>query len=68
MNIPGVHPFGPVGPVWWGVCNTPLHGYDHSGPRARPNKPTGRKAPTHKQSNGASVDAPEASESVKTRR
>ena len=19
-------PFGPVGAVWWGVCNTPLHG------------------------------------------
>ena len=36
MIIPGVHPFGPVGPVWWGVCNTPLHGYDHSGHRPAP--------------------------------
>ena len=32
------------------------------------NEPTGRKAPTSQQFNGASVDAPEASESVKTRR
>ena len=32
------------------------------------NEPTGRKAPTNQQFNGASVDAPEASESVKTRR
>ena len=36
MIIPGVYPFGPVGPVWWGVCNTPLHGYDHSGHRPAP--------------------------------
>ena len=36
MIIPGVHPFGPVGPVWWGVFNTPLHGYDHSGHRPAP--------------------------------
>ena len=22
-----MYPFGPVGAVWWGVCDTPLHGY-----------------------------------------
>ena len=36
MIIPGVHPFGPVGPVWWGVCNTPLHRVRSFGPSARP--------------------------------
>ena len=31
---------GPWGPVWWGVCNTPLHGYPHQ----QTNKPTNQRA------------------------
>ena len=37
---PSAHPvvrsFGPVRPARWGVFNTPLHGYDHSGHRPTP--------------------------------
>ena len=78
-----VRVFAPCRGARWGVFNTPLHGYDHSGHRPAPwyghsgpwglpggaysirpytgtrlNKPTGRKAPTHKQFEGASADGP----------
>ena len=28
--------FGPVGSIWWGVCDTPLPGYDYSVPHVYP--------------------------------
>ena len=46
--------FATDGGARWGVFNTPLHGY----PPQQTNKPTGRRPPTHKQSNRAARPQP----------
>ena len=47
--------FAPCRGARWGVCNTPLHGYDHSGPRTRLNISTGPQAPTSQRPIGANA-------------